>query len=108
MNLNTLLPLIAVLACPLCMVLMMWMMNKNRTDEGGHSMDANSSKNKRAPNSAAEQLAMLRQEREMLEAEIAETTRLVELEAQRDALLKGPVSVLDDTSASTAQQPASQ
>ena len=101
MNLNTLLPLIAVLGCPLCMILMMWMMNRGMG--GKDKMDMGQSKPKRMPTDPAQRLAMLRQERETLEAEIAEASRVVELETQRSALLKAPALDKSDRAVTNQQ-----
>jgi hypothetical protein len=80
MNPTTVLLLVGVLACPIGMGLMMWMMNKNMNEQ--HAMPAD-----RKPAGSAERLADLRVQRKALEAEMAEASRLVELEAKRDALL---------------------
>lgn len=50
------------------------------------------------PANSAERLAALRQQRQALEAEIDEVTRLIELEAQREALLKEQTLVADRAS----------
>jgi hypothetical protein len=80
MELSTLLPFIAVLACPVAMGLMMWWMNKEMNDRQEQPASGKQT--------AAERLAALRQQRQTIETEIAELARLVELEAQRDSLLK--------------------
>ncbi len=74
---STLLLLIAVLACPIGMGVMMWLMNKNM----------NGQPNMSDHQTPAERLAALRAQREKLEAEIAEVSKITELEAKRDALL---------------------
>lgn len=73
---------VAALACPVGMGLMVWWMSKNMGGEHGHSMPANPSSTH-----SAERLAALRAQRQQLEAEIAEVSRLAELEAKREALL---------------------
>lgn len=94
MDFSTLLLAIALLACPLAMAGMMWMMSKQMGGHSGHSMAS-----EQAPASTTERLAALRAQREALEAEIAEATRLIELEAQRDALLNGKGPAMEDANA---------
>lgn len=72
---------IAMLACPIGMGLMMWLMNRNMSGQSGHAMPGG-----QTPTSAAERLAALRAQRQVLEAEIAETARIAELEAKREVL----------------------
>jgi len=98
MNPSSLLLLVGVLACPIAMGVMMWLMNKNMGSQ--HSMP-----DPQTPAKAAERLAALRTQREALEAEIAEVTRLAELEAKRQALLaaKSNGSSQDDAPVSRAQ-----
>ena len=49
------------------------------------------------PVSAAQRLAVLQQQRRILEAEIAELTEIVALEVQQEAMLVDPVSALEAT-----------
>ena len=76
MNPSTLLLLIGVLACPIGMGVMMWLMNKNMSSQSAMSEHQ----------SAVERLAALRAQRQTLEAEIAEVAKIAELEAKREAL----------------------
>jgi flagellar basal body-associated protein FliL len=82
MDLNSILRLVAIVACPIAMGLMMWWMTKNMNSEQGHSMTS-----QQTPANSAERLAALRAQQQALKAEIAEAERLAELEAKRDALL---------------------
>jgi len=98
MELSTLLLLAGVLACPIAMGAMMWMMAKNM---GGQSSQTMSGDNQRA--NSKERLAALRTQQQALEAEIAEISRLAELEAQREALLGSQESTRPKTGASAIQ-----
>ncbi|SRR5581483_2115767 len=102
MDLSKILPLIAVLACPIGMGLMMWFMNKNMNNQGDHAKRAD-----QTPSNSAARLTALREQRQMLEAEIAETARLSELEAQREALLSSQRPAPDDADVPATQQLAS-
>ncbi len=75
MEFAKLLPFIAVLACPIGMGLMMWMMMRNT----GAQSRANQG-------SGADKLTTLRQQRQQLEQEIAETEKITALEAEKAAL----------------------
>lgn len=87
MELVALLPLIAVLACPIAMGLMIWMMSKN--------MDGRTDQATPSGQTPSEQLAVLRQQRQALEAEIAEVTRIAELEVERERVLAAQAPVAD-------------
>lgn len=79
MNPQLLLPL-AMLACPIVMGLTMWWMMKGMNKEQGHPAPTHQT--------PAEKLAALRAQRQTLEAEIAETARIAELEVKRAELRK--------------------
>ena len=92
MEFETLLYFGALLACPIGMGAMMWMMGKNM---GGHHDQAASDPQKTAQ-STAERLATLRTQRQALEAEIVEVTQLAELEARREALRQEKTPVISE------------
>lgn len=94
----TLLLLAGVLACPIMMGVMMWLMSKNMGGQSSQSMAGHPT-----PASSQERLAALRAQQQALEAEIAEVTRLAELEAQREALINSKASSASQTSALAAQ-----
>lgn len=85
MDLSSLLFFTVVLACPIGMGVMMWMMRKK---PGDHAMTGD-----QMPANPDERLVALRTQRQALEAEIAETSRVAELEAQRDALSNAQASI---------------
>ena len=78
MNSSTILIIAAVLACPIAMGLMMWQMNKNMGGDSHHSM----------PSMDADRLNALREQRRMLDQEIAETQKIMELEEKKKALAR--------------------
>jgi len=83
--------LLVVLACPIGMGLMMWLMNKNMSHQPEHF-----SADKQKHVSATDHLVELQEQRRNLEAEIAETKRIAELEAQREALRTEKTTLPDD------------
>lgn len=86
MQLSTLLLFVGVLACPIAMGVMMWMMNKNMGGEKNHSMEGD------APQ--VDRLQALIGQRQRLEQEIAEIEKITGLQAQKDAL----AGINDDSS----------
>lgn len=76
---NMLLIVVASLACPIGMGVMMWMMNKRM----GEQRDPRAHE-EHVPASVTDRLARLGRQRQKLEEEIAEATRLVEPGAGRD------------------------
>lgn len=82
MELAKLLPFIAVLACPIGMGLMMWLMMRNPGDKSVSSHA-----------SGGERLTALRQQRQQLEQEIAETEKIAALEAEKAALVSSTALV---------------
>jgi len=84
MELSTILIIGAALACPIAMGLMMWMMNRNMSGPQDHSMPGHTSHV-----SEADRLKSLREQRQRLETEIAETEKIAALEAKKQALVQG-------------------
>lgn len=84
MDVNTILLVLAAVACPIIMGIMMWWMMRDTSHQGKEP----TSEQPLSAN-AAERLTMLRQQRQALEAEIAEVTRIAELEAKREQLVSG-------------------
>ena len=84
MELSNILIIAAMLACPIAMGLMMWMMNRNMSGPQDHSMPGHTSHV-----SEADRLKSLREQRQRLEQEIAETEKIAALEAKKQALVQG-------------------
>jgi C4-dicarboxylate-specific signal transduction histidine kinase len=82
MDTNTILLVLAAVACPIVMGFMMWTMMR---DTSRQSKEPTSEQPLSV--NTAERLAVLRQQRQALEAEIAEATRIAELEAMREQLV---------------------
>jgi len=76
MELSTILIIVAALACPIAMGVMMWMMNKNMGGDSHHSMSGKD----------ADRLDVLREQRRMLDQEIAEMQKITELEEKKKTL----------------------
>lgn len=85
MDPSTLLILLAVVACPIGMGGMLWMMNKNMAQREDPTKT-------RQPGSVStdQRLAELRKRREEIESETAELAKIAELEGRREALSVDP------------------
>lgn len=90
MQLETLLYYAVLLACPIGMGAMMWMMGKNMGGQKEQSM----SDPLMPTSSSEERLTALRARRQALETEIAEVTKLAELEARAQELRQGVADVI--------------
>ena len=99
MDVNTILLVLAAVGCPVIMGIMMWWMMRDGSRQGQAPTSEQS-----LPVNAAERLAMLRQQRQTLEAEIAEVTGIAELEAKREQLLSGTPSASNGRHSDKAEQ----
>ena len=85
---EALLLIIAALACPIGMGAMMWLMNKQMSGQSGQSMPGHTSE--------ADRLPALREQRRLLEQEIAEAEKIAALEAQKEALTHARSTLPDE------------
>lgn len=86
MELTTLLPYMGILLCPIAMGLMMWMMSRNMDGRVGNAP---------MEQTPADRLAALHEQRNALEAEISEISRIAELEGERTRALAAQAAVAD-------------
>ena len=78
MELSTILLIVAALACPIAMGVMMWMMNKNMGGDSHTSMSGTD----------PDRLNVLREQRQKLDEEIAEMQKITELEEKKKTLTR--------------------
>lgn len=90
---NAIFLLVMGLACPIGMGLMMWLMNRQMSQQ---SEPLSSDNQKRL--SPTDRLVALQEERQTLDAEIAELSQEVELYEQYPLVVSGSPSLPDDTS----------
>ena len=95
MEYSTLIYFIALLACPIGMGAMMWMMGKDMGKQKNQSM----SDPQMTTGSSEERLPALRAQRQALETEIIEVTKLGELEARRQMLRAEQAQALEKVAA---------
>lgn len=87
MDVNTILLVLAAVACPVAMGIMMWWMMRDSSRQGQALTSEQPS-----PVNAAERLVAFQQQRLALEAEIAAVTCIAELEAEREQLMSNQPS----------------
>lgn len=97
MDANSIFLLVMGLACPISMGLMMWLMNKQMGHQPEH-LSADKEKNI----NPVDRLTALQEQRQQLEAEIAELSQIAELEAEQDTLTRDGSPVAPDDSSPVA------
>jgi len=93
MDLNTILLVAAALACPVCMGVMMWMMNKNMGSQPTHSLLTDLQTHA----SATERLAALYEQHDAAELEMNENSQRVKLEDEHEILFAESLPISDNT-----------